>query len=242
MGRTMSTVDPGPNREVFEIYPIKRVDVFESVLAQLDRLVETLQPGDRLPPERELVSRLQVSRVSVREALRRLESLGRIEIRRNAGSFVRDPSSDPVAAALRATAPMGADFLQHLTELRAAIEDRVVALVGSLDGEQAAAIESALSDSAAEMLDADSDPGSLDLRFEAALGRLVGNPLLVSVQRSVHQLWIEAWTSCGVAPGNRQRLHAEHEAIFRALREGDTERARSRMAEHVDRKIGSIPE
>jgi GntR family transcriptional repressor for pyruvate dehydrogenase complex len=232
------------DRGSFEIYPIKRVDIFESVLEQLSRLVESMEPGERLPPERELVSRLQVSRVSVREALRRLESLGKIEIRPNSGSYVRDGSSDSLAALLRGSAPLDEVFLQNLIDIRAAIEDRVVIKVVAriagnpkLDLDQ---VEFVLAESARSLKEGEAGGGSLDLRFEAALGALTDNPLLISLQRSIHQLWVEGWTSCGIAPGNRQKLHDEHVGILDAIRAGDSKLARRRMARHVDRRIGHL--
>lgn len=226
-------------REPFEIYPIQRVDVYETVLDQLDRLVRQLEPGDRLPAERELVARLNVSRVSVREALRALESMGKIEIRRNAGSYVRHPDGDAIAAHLRSLAPVDETFLAHLVDVRAAIEDRVVALVAEQDLELDE-VGDLLEWSEAELDDEDLEPGSLDLRFEAVLARLAGNPLLVELQRAVHELWVDAWSACGVAPGDRRQLHKEHVAVYQALSDGDEDLARRRMAEHVDRGVHNL--
>jgi GntR family transcriptional repressor for pyruvate dehydrogenase complex len=81
-------------RPPFEIVPIKRVDVYGSVLAQLNALISEsgMKPGDRLPSERELVERLRVSRVLVREALRALEGMGKIEIRSNAVASLFTPT------------------------------------------------------------------------------------------------------------------------------------------------------
>lgn len=228
--------DRPDGREAFEIYPIQRVDIYASVLDQLGRLVASLRPGDRLPAERELVERLGVSRVSVREALRALESMGRVEIRRNTGTFVVHPEGNAITARLRELAPVDETFLDHLVDLRAAIEDRVVALVAVHDADLTT-VDQLLTQLEGELDDPDLQSGSLDLRFEAALARLAGNPLLTEVQRSIHQLWVEAWTACGIAPGDRRQLHKEHVAIFQALRDGDGTLARRRIAEHVDRIV-----
>lgn len=232
----------GRDRKPFEIYPIRRVDVYESVLGQLDRLISDMQPGERLPPERELVERLGVSRVSVREALRALASMGKIEIRRNAGSFVLHPPGNALSHQLRSIAPVDEQFLRHLIDVRAAIEDKVVACIP--DGADLSATKAVLEAAEGALVEEeDAEPGSLDLQFESVLGRISGNPLLHELQRSVHQLWFEAWSECGIAPGNRRQLHQEHVAIFQALKDGDNERARQLMADHVDRTLdGATPD
>jgi len=231
-------------REPFEIVPIKRVDVYESVLAQLNALITDsgMEPGDRLPPERELVERLGVSRVSVREALRALESMGKIEIRPNAGSFLVHPNGNAIASQLKAVLRVDRAFLEHLVDVRAAVEDKVVALVaGRGAAADLGAVRAAVERSGAD-LDESGEPGSMDLRFEAALARESGNPLLAEMQRSVHQLWVEAWGECGIAPGDWRRFYAEHLAILEALERGDGALARRLMADHVDRTVeGAAP-
>ena len=92
-----------------------------------------LKPGDRLPPERELVDKLRVSRTTVREALRVLESMGKIEIRRNE-QLVVDPVASAISTQLKAVHPMSVEFLDYLVDVRAAIEDRVLLLVARAPG------------------------------------------------------------------------------------------------------------
>ena len=225
-------------RQPFEIVPIKRVDVYESVLAQLNALISEsgMEPGDRLPPERELVEKLGVSRVSVREALRALESMGKIEIRPNAGSFLVHPNGNALVNQLRAVAPVDRAFLEHLIDVRAAIEDRVVVLAAVRPGADLSAVRVVLERSEASLRES-GEPGSLDLSFEAALAREAGNPLLAEMQRSVHHLWVEAWSECRIAPGDWRQFYVEHHTILEALKKGNGEEARRLMAEHVDRTI-----
>src|SRR5215218_1808760 len=231
-------VDRNKERKPFEIVPIKRVDIYESVLAQLNALITEgeMKPGDRLPPERELVEKLGVSRVSVREALRALESMGKIEIRRNAGSFVMNPNGSAFASQLKATHPVDRAFLDYLVDVRAAVEHKMVELVAKRADADLSAVRAVLERTEAERAES-GERGSLDLRFEAALAREVGNPLLAEMQRSVHQLWVEAWSECRIAPGDWRRFHAEHLEILSALEMGDAGLARRLMADHVDRTI-----
>ncbi|PFA69105.1 GntR family transcriptional regulator [Bacillus sp. AFS015802] len=66
--------------------------VYIGIVHQLREMItkDGLQPGDKIPSERELSERLNVGRSSVREALRALELLGLIETRRGEGTFLRD--------------------------------------------------------------------------------------------------------------------------------------------------------
>ncbi|TMU85807.1 FadR family transcriptional regulator [Bacillus sp. BHET2] len=66
--------------------------VYIGIVHQLREMIskDGLQPGDKIPSERELTDRLNVGRSSVREALRALELLGLIETRRGEGTFLRD--------------------------------------------------------------------------------------------------------------------------------------------------------
>src|ERR1700742_2886057 len=84
--------------------PVSVDRVSQVIVDQVKALIRDgrLQPGDRLPSERELCQRFGVSRVTVREALRVLEATGLIDIRVGAhgGAFVTTPTSQQVGAGL----------------------------------------------------------------------------------------------------------------------------------------------
>lgn len=84
----MEKVSDNHNVKSSEVAP----KVYIGIVKQLRRMIseDQLQPGDKLPSERELSERLSVGRSSVREALRALELLGLIETRRGEGTFIRD--------------------------------------------------------------------------------------------------------------------------------------------------------
>ena len=98
----------------FETIP--RNKVYQEVARQLERRIsEELKPGDLLPPERELVRMLGVSRDSVRNAIRTLEVAGLLEPRQGIGTVVCSPtakSTYPLADVLLEKRKMVAELLE----------------------------------------------------------------------------------------------------------------------------------
>ena len=68
--------------------PVKPTKIADVIVHQLESLIleGTFKPGERLPPERELSERFQVSRPSLREAIRKLEARGMVQTRRGGGT------------------------------------------------------------------------------------------------------------------------------------------------------------
>jgi DNA-binding FadR family transcriptional regulator len=75
--------------------------VFDTLITNLQDLIYQHQPGDRLPPERDLAEQLGATRPSLREALKVLEACRLIEIRHGSGIFVRDHGSQATVDTLR---------------------------------------------------------------------------------------------------------------------------------------------
>ena len=100
--------------------------ISEIIVEQIRLLMRQgqLKPGDRLPPERDLCERFGVSRVTVREALRTLESSGLVEIRVGArgGAFVTVPSSDRVGVGLADLLTLSVISAADVTEVRMILE------------------------------------------------------------------------------------------------------------------------
>ncbi len=224
----------------FGLEPIRKIDVFRSVLAQLQGVVEQMQPGERLGSERELAERLAVSRVSVREALRALESMGKVEIRRNSGTYVA-PRQTGQRLVLDEPTEVDADYISHLSEAREALECAVLRGVAANKDADLSEARAALDAAGAELAGQATPPGSLDLRFENALARACGNPVLAGLQRVLHEMWIDAWVRLGGAVADAPRLHDEHQRILVALEAGDADGAVRMMAEHVNPVAARYP-
>src|SRR5438045_8280881 len=117
----------GPALTVIE--PIRRIRLYQGIVEQIEGLLEKgdLRPGDQLPPERQLAEQFQVSRASVREALRTLELLGIVETRAGGGTFVRQTSPDDLARPLTGLISRG-HSLADVIEFRGLIEPAIAAL------------------------------------------------------------------------------------------------------------------
>jgi GntR family transcriptional regulator, transcriptional repressor for pyruvate dehydrogenase complex len=113
--------------------PVNQGRMSEVIVEQIRLLIRQgqLKPGDRLPAERDLCERFQVSRVTIREALRVLEAAGLIEIRVGArgGAFVTAPSSLRVGEGITDLLTMSSLSAAEVTEARMVIELGIIPMV-----------------------------------------------------------------------------------------------------------------
>ena len=102
-----------------EFEAIRRNKVYEEVAKQIERLIlKRLQPGDKLPSERELAEMLGVSRSSIRDAIRSLELIGMVEPRQGAGTVVREISADALMNPLASMLTRQRELVSELLDFR----------------------------------------------------------------------------------------------------------------------------
>lgn len=106
------------------IEPIKRVMVGEQVFQQMKELLITgeWRPGQKLPSENELAEKFNVSRITVRQALQKLSTLGLVETRLGEGSFVKEIDAGDSMNALIPTVYLGENMAAEILEFREIIE------------------------------------------------------------------------------------------------------------------------
>ncbi|WP_114521574.1 FadR/GntR family transcriptional regulator [Altererythrobacter sp. ZODW24] len=211
--------------------------LFHTIAEQLTKLIEqgVFPPGSRLPGERELAERFNVSRVTIREAEIALQAIGRIDIRTGAGVYVCEeqpvhPGALPDVSAF------------ELTEARSLIEGEAAALAAKMISEATLAkLEGLIK----EMASADEEVSTAaDREFHSTIAHASGNGALV---HTIKQLWRmreelptvkRSYESvCDTDPNARAR---EHQEIFDALAAHDPDRARSAMRQHFLRLISAM--
>lgn len=107
-----------------EIKPIVKQKLSEIVANRLKEAIHfgELNPGDKLPSEHDLKERFEVSRIVVREALRKLEGTGLIIMKRGLGAYVANAGSEAISDALTSALMIKNAKMGEIIEARAILE------------------------------------------------------------------------------------------------------------------------
>ncbi|TDO93076.1 FadR/GntR family transcriptional regulator [Enemella evansiae] len=212
--------------------PVSRARLYEQVSEQISGWITEhgLQPGDRLPPERELAQRLGVSRTTLSQALVALEVVGAVAVRHGDGTVITGhPHGDRIAEAIRDHA----DRLPEIIETRDALETKIAALAAERRTEaDLARIEQALQEMAAD-IDAGGRGVDGDERFHGAVTAAAHSLLLARLMAEIGDLIRETRLQSLGQPGRPQASLAGHRAILDAIRAGDPQAAARAMHTHV---------
>lgn len=218
-------------------YRIERTDVYRAVLERIQAYIvdHEIQPGERLPSERELAELLAVSRVTVRQALKVLEDIGKIEIVHGSGTYLKAVTNERLMRDLCGNRKLDLDFIRELIPVRAALDCKALEAMAAVY--QPAFMQKLRRIVAKRAAPEGTETWSLDLRLEAAFAELSGNTLLASLQAAVHELWAYAWTELRLAPANPGEFHNEHLELLDAIEARNWELAQKLLGQHVGRSL-----
>jgi GntR family transcriptional regulator, transcriptional repressor for pyruvate dehydrogenase complex len=219
-------------------YKIERTDIYRAVLERIQTYIvdQGIQPGERLPSERELAELLSVSRVTVRQALKVLEDVGKIETVHGSGSYLKAVTHERLMRELCGDRKLDLDLVRDLIPVRAALDCKALQAMASVYRPHFMKKLRGIVEKRGPH-GASADAWSLDLRLEAAFAELSGNTLLANLQAAVHELWAYAWTGMGLAPANPGDFHAEHLELLDAIDAQDWPLAETLLAAHVGRSL-----
>lgn len=211
--------------------------VSEEIARQIKQVILSgqLKPGDKLPSERELVEQFRTSRVSVREAVRSLEHLGLVKIKRGAGggTYVTGADYRPVAESFWLRMQLSQGTLDHLTEARLLLEPGLCRLAAQhATAEDLGRLRAAVEEQESVVRKGQEVP-SYDLKFHRILMDAAHNPVLALTTVSVIDLLVSALQQAQVGGGLTLHVVNFHRAIYNALCERNGARASRLMAEHV---------
>jgi GntR family transcriptional regulator, transcriptional repressor for pyruvate dehydrogenase complex len=200
-----------------------------------------LEPGERLPPERELCKRLGVSRTVVREALNLLEARGLISIEHGRGAVVSGGNTDAVRDALEVVLRVRPKVLWELLEMRAILEVGISGLAAERATEEDTDAMRVQLERMAALIDVPEGYVDADVEFHALLARAARNGVLLTMlEPIVDLLRASRRVSASRRPGSALRALGEHEEILRRVEAGDAGGARREMRAHLANTVKDI--
>ncbi len=218
--------------------------IFQDVVEQIQAAILNghIQPGDKLPPERELGEMMGTSRGTLREALRVLEQKGLIEIKlgTGGGAVVKGPGGEQITESLAMLIQNQKISLHHLAEFREGVEGTVAGLAARRATRADIGKLRDLLRSAEEFWRAGverwPDFVRVDEKLHMFLAQIAGNPVYEFILKTVHaniHIYYDRFL-----PGGVQELDENYQDLKRlveAVAAGDGEKTADLARDHVRR-------
>jgi GntR family transcriptional regulator, transcriptional repressor for pyruvate dehydrogenase complex len=192
-----------------------------------------LEPGERLPPERELCAQLGVSRTVVREALNLLEARG-------LSAVVSGGNPRAVRDTLGLLLRVQPKTLWELLEIRKILEVEVAGLAAERAGPDDVAAMRLQLDRMQRSIEMPEGYVDADVEFHALLARATRNEVLLTMLEPVVDLLRTSRRVSAARPGNALRALGEHGRILRRVEAGDAGGAREEMRAHLAKTAEDI--
>jgi GntR family transcriptional repressor for pyruvate dehydrogenase complex len=218
------------------ITPIKKTRIAEEVADRIRVLMldGTFPPGEPLPSERHLAERFGVSRGSIRDALRTLETIGLLETRHGQGTFPHELSVDRLVAPLASVMAYRSDLQDELLDVRRMFEPAVARVAALRAKDEDLADLQRILDTQRQKLKTGQSAIVEDTAFHAVLARSTRNRVVMSIMATLNDLLVESRTHSLGQKGRPSRSIDGHEAVVAALRRRDPEGASQAMYNHID--------
>jgi GntR family transcriptional regulator, transcriptional repressor for pyruvate dehydrogenase complex len=193
----------------------------------------TLQPGDKIPPERELARALKISRASLRTGIGYLAAMGVMKIRHGVGTFVADGPPAFGKASLSLIGALHGFQTWQMFEARIILESSLAALAAERGREEHHA---AMAEEVAEMfatIDAPVDYLIHDVLFHRIIAQASGNPILAAVMETVTSSMYDKRRKTVERATDLRESAEMHREIYRAIRARKSNDAKGLMEKHL---------
>ena|ERR1051325_987675 len=209
----------------------------EEVVQHLREMIHRgeLQRGDRLPPERDLAKLLGVSRPTLRAGIQSLAAHGVLQSRQGAGTFVVDNNGPPAldSSPLRLMAALHGFTSAEMFEARRSLEMAMAALAAErATGDDMASMAEELAGMYASL----DDPEEYlvhDMRFHQMVAAASGNRILTALMNMVATILLDVRSKTVKRAKDLKESAEMHRQIYRAIREHNSEAARTAMHDHL---------
>jgi GntR family transcriptional regulator, transcriptional repressor for pyruvate dehydrogenase complex len=215
--------------------PIVRQSVAEMVVERILDMVKAgaLKPGSLLPAERDLAKSLNVSRPSVREAMRGLAVLGVVRTRQGGGAYISDLGPQSLLNPLQFYLSLQDMNIRELYDARGLIESDVARRAAvNMEPSALDRLEAILDDQRATI----QDPGAFrlsDFNFHETIWIGAHNAFLRRIGEALNVLGLEFRKRAWEKPGVLEQSLRDHRRLLDALKARDPEAAAQAAAQHM---------
>jgi GntR family transcriptional repressor for pyruvate dehydrogenase complex len=221
--------------------PLRKSGLTEMLVARILGLVAAgnLAAGDQLPAERKLAETFNVSRPTLREAIRALSVLGVLEIRHGGGVFVSSLSAADLLQPLTFFLTLRSTEVDKLYEARQLIEGDIAARASQRAGDQDVAQLEGLIVEQQGVTEQPERYRAVDTAFHQRLAELADNEFLARAAQSLNVLGLEFRKVASETPRVIGQSIKDHTAIVKAIKRRDAEQARAAMTAHMQNVLKS---
>jgi GntR family transcriptional regulator, transcriptional repressor for pyruvate dehydrogenase complex len=229
------------NKKIQKLAPVR---IFEQAVEQIRKLIEDgiLVIGEKLPTEQALCEQLNVSRSSVREALRVLEAEGLVEVKRGSGTYVvQNRSTKNAPNELAHWLEQREETLEQVLEIRGSIEGLTASLAAVRANEETLANIEAILEKQSQVIRELSNTGvecfdvlaQLDAAFHIAISSASGNDIAGEIISHILPAFNESNKAVLYLCHRAGSIEVEHRKIMDALIARDPIAAEKAMREHI---------
>ncbi len=217
----------------FEV--VRKNKVYEEVAKQIERLIlKKLNPGDKLPSERELAETLKVSRSSIRDAIRGLELMGLVEPRQGAGTIVRETSAETLINPFTSALKHRRELVSELLDFRKMLEPPLAARAAThASADDIAEMEEILQRQEERQAQGDAAVAE-DTEFHYSVALASDNSVVLKVLDILMDLLRDTRERSLQLEGRPQKSLAGHRRILAAIKRHDGEGAKAAMRRHIE--------
>jgi GntR family transcriptional repressor for pyruvate dehydrogenase complex len=192
-----------------------------------------LRPGEKLPPERELIESLRVGRSSLREAIKALRAIGAIEVVGGGGMYVGSGGSKAVSRPLSWAVFLNAGSIKQAIEAREVLEIELAALAAErITDDELGTLRGYISDMRGAANDTEAYL-SADVNFHLIIATAARNDILYYALEMLQHV-VRAWIRRILRRASGEPVSLEeHLAVYEALAHHDPNEARIAMKEHI---------
>lgn len=191
-----------------------------------------MKPGDRLPTEAELGERFEVSRSTLREAMKILKAENVIEIKQGHGTFVSDYTGVP-------NDPLGLSFtnqkdlISNLLEARLLFEPQIIALAVQRATESDIKALGEIVEKMAGETENSETAMDLDVKFHTAIASCTQNDVLIRIVPIINESIRQGRCETSQVPGSYERAKICHKGMYQAIVEKDIMAAKYYAERHI---------